>query len=137
MISSCLLRSNRNSTIGNTARAAAAITAPLRHHSRGLAAVASVTAPAAVRAIRSQPVYTVFGEKAMLNLKVITPTFKMLPVGGMVVDGNKKGRILFEWFPRAETGTCPMSCRLFSRTTSSRADGKIHISFSGFSPDAI
>jgi hypothetical protein len=54
--------------------------------------------------LRSQPQYTIFGEKTMLSLKMIPPTFRCLKNGSLVLDQNKKGRILLEWSPRSDSG---------------------------------
>ena len=54
--------------------------------------------------MRTTPQYTVFGEKTMMSVKVLPPTFRSLKNGGLVLDGSKKGRILLEWSPRAEAG---------------------------------
>jgi hypothetical protein len=53
---------------------------------------------------RSVPQYTIFGEKTMLSFKVIPPTLRCLRNGALVVDSNKKGRILLEWAPRNDGG---------------------------------
>jgi hypothetical protein len=55
--------------------------------------------------LRSQPQYAVFGEKSMLVVKMMAPTLKTLKSGALVLDQNKKGRILLEWAPRAGSGT--------------------------------
>jgi hypothetical protein len=54
------------------------------------------------------PQYTIFGEKTMLSFKVIPPTLRCLRNGALVVDSNKKGRILLEWAPRNDGGECDM-----------------------------
>jgi hypothetical protein len=53
---------------------------------------------------RSVPQYTIFGENTMLSFKVIPPTLRCLRNGALVVDSNKKGRILLEWAPRNDGG---------------------------------
>ena len=63
--------------------------------------LSSVTPPGP---LRSQPQYAIFGEKTMLSMKVIPPTFRCLKNGGLVIEQNKKGRILLEWSPRVDTG---------------------------------
>jgi hypothetical protein len=74
--------------------------------------------------LRSQPQYAVFGEKVMLAIKMIPPTLKTLRSGALVLDQNKKGRILLEWAPRAGSGTfllwsenCTAANRIFNRLT--------------------
>jgi hypothetical protein len=54
--------------------------------------------------LRSQPQYAIFGEKTMLSIKMIPPTFRCLKNGSLVLDQNKKGRILLEWSPRGDSG---------------------------------
>lgn len=41
----------------------------------------------------------------MLSIKVIPPIFRCLKNGALVMDNNKKGRILLEWSPRGDGGT--------------------------------
>jgi hypothetical protein len=41
----------------------------------------------------------------MLSVKVLMPAFKVLRSNTLVLDGNKKGRILLEWTPRTADGT--------------------------------
>ena len=55
--------------------------------------------------LRSQPQYAVFGEKSMLVVKMMPPTLKALRNGALVIDQNKKGRIILEWAPRVGGGT--------------------------------
>jgi hypothetical protein len=55
--------------------------------------------------LRSQPQYAIFGEKTMMSIKMIPPVFRCLKNGSIVLDQNKKGRILLEWSPRGEGGT--------------------------------
>lgn len=55
--------------------------------------------------LRSQPQYAIFGEKTMLSIKMIPPVFRCLKNGSLVLDQNKKGRILLEWSPRGDAGT--------------------------------
>jgi hypothetical protein len=55
--------------------------------------------------IRSYPQYTIYGENCMLSVKVLMPAFKLLRSNTLVLDGNKKGRILLEWTPRTADGT--------------------------------
>lgn len=72
---------------------------------RGLAA--SKTQAAAFSTalpLRASPSYAIFGEKSMLNIKIIPPQFRVLGRGFLAVDNSKKGRILLEWSPRAEGG---------------------------------
>ena len=57
------------------------------------------------QSIRSYPQYTVYGENCMLSVKVLMPAFKVLRSNTLVLDGNKKGRILLEWTPRTADGT--------------------------------
>lgn len=54
--------------------------------------------------LRSQPQYAIFGEKTMLSIKMIPPSLKCLKNGSIVLDQNKKGRILLEWSPRHDAG---------------------------------
>ena len=54
--------------------------------------------------LRSQPQYAIFGEKTMLSIKMIPPVFRCLKNGSLVLDQNKKGRILLEWSPRGDAG---------------------------------
>jgi hypothetical protein len=54
--------------------------------------------------LRSQPQYAIFGEKTMLAVKVMPPVFRCLKNGSLVLDQNKKGRILLEWSPRGGSG---------------------------------
>lgn len=54
--------------------------------------------------LRSQPQYAVFGEKSMLVIKMLAPTLKCLKNGALVLEQNKKGRIMLEWAPRAGSG---------------------------------
>ena len=55
--------------------------------------------------LRSQPQYAIFGEKTMMSIKMIPPVFRCLKNGSLVLDQNKKGRILLEWSPRGDAGT--------------------------------
>jgi len=56
--------------------------------------------------IRSYPQYAVFGERCMLSVKILLPSFRLLGQNDVLaVDGNKKGRILLEWTPRSSSGT--------------------------------
>ena len=55
--------------------------------------------------LRSQPQYAIFGEKTMLSMKMIPPVFRCLKNGSLVLEQNKKGRILLEWSPRGDAGT--------------------------------
>lgn len=50
------------------------------------------------------PNYTVFGEKAMLNVRVMLPGFRLSSGNYLIQDNNRKGRILLEWTPRIEVG---------------------------------
>ena len=54
--------------------------------------------------LRSQPQYAIFGEKTMLSIKMIPPVFRCLKNGSLVLDQNKKGRILLEWSARGDAG---------------------------------
>lgn len=55
----------------------------------------------------ASPTYYVYGADTMLAFKVIPPTFKVLRNNSVVLDSNRKGRILLEWSPRAATfGEC-------------------------------
>jgi hypothetical protein len=54
--------------------------------------------------LRSQPQYAIFGEKTMLSIKMIPPVFRCLKNGSLVLEQNKKGRILLEWSPRGDAG---------------------------------
>jgi len=51
--------------------------------------------------LRSYPQYTVFGEYCMLSVKMLPPAFRLLRNNVLVLDSNKKGKILLEWTPRA------------------------------------
>lgn len=64
--------------------------------------------------LRSSPQYNVFGEKTMMSVKVIPPTFRILKSGVLILDNNKKGRILLEWTPRASGGTFTESIRIIT-----------------------
>lgn len=55
--------------------------------------------------LKAFPQYTVFGETCMLTVKVMMPGFRVLKSNTLVVDGNKRGRIVFEWTPRDAEGT--------------------------------
>jgi hypothetical protein len=46
------------------------------------------------------PSYQVYGETAALTLRMIPPTFKQYGKSTVVVDGNKKGRLMLEFTPR-------------------------------------
>lgn len=54
--------------------------------------------------MRSFPQYTVYGENCMLSLKVLLPSFKVIRNNLLVLENNKKGRILLEWTPRMADG---------------------------------
>ena len=41
----------------------------------------------------------------MLSVKVLLPSFRVLRSNTLVLDKNKKGRILLEWTPRTADGT--------------------------------
>jgi hypothetical protein len=47
------------------------------------------------------PSYQVYGEEIALTIRAIPPEFRVLPKSGSIVlDGNKRGRLLFEFVPR-------------------------------------
>jgi len=70
------------------------------------ASIGSATTTRGFSSIRSaSPSYTVFGEKCMLNLKIILPDFRLSPSNYLLLDNSRKGRILLEWTPRIEGGT--------------------------------
>ena len=48
----------------------------------------------------SSPSYKVYGETAALTLNVIPPTFKHLGKNSIVLDSNRKGRLLLDFTPR-------------------------------------
>jgi hypothetical protein len=58
----------------------------------------------------SSPSYAIFGEKAMLNVKIIPPVFRKLRTGLLVMDSSRKGRLLLEWSPRADGGKSQLLC---------------------------
>lgn len=55
--------------------------------------------------VRSYPQYTIYGEDCMLSVKVLLPNFRILRSNTLVLEKNKKGRILLEWTPRTSDGT--------------------------------
>jgi hypothetical protein len=57
------------------------------------------------RIVRSHPQYSIFGETHMVSFKMITPTYRMVRGGAIVVDSNKKGKILVEFTPRSPLGS--------------------------------
>jgi hypothetical protein len=56
--------------------------------------------------LRSAPQYTVFGENCLLSVKLLLPTLKVIKNDFLAIDGNRKGRFLFEWIPRLGDGRC-------------------------------
>jgi hypothetical protein len=77
--------------------------------------------------LRSQPQYAIFGEKTMLSIKMIPPTFRCLKNGSIVLDQNKKGRILLEWSPRGDGGKFVCTF-LFIPFTHIERNGSHHVS---------
>lgn len=55
--------------------------------------------------LKAYPQYNIFGESCMLAVKLMPPTFRYLPSNTLVMDGNKKGRLLLEWIPRNADGS--------------------------------
>jgi len=46
---------------------------------------------------RAYPQYTIYGDEAALSLKLISPTFKSLSGGALLVDPSQRGRLLLEF----------------------------------------
>lgn len=78
--------------------------------------------------LRSQPQYAIFGEKTMLSIKMIPPVFRCLKNGSLVLDQNKKGRILLEWSPRGDSGKATTG-RQFQREIQLNINSSILFSF--------
>jgi hypothetical protein len=58
-------------------------------------------------ALRAFPTYAVFGENCLLSIKMLPPMFRVHPNSNtLLLDSNKKGRILLEWTPRVANGKC-------------------------------
>ena len=51
------------------------------------------------------PQYSVFGETCVLGLRVMLPDFKVLKTNTLVLDNNKRGRMVLEWTARSADGT--------------------------------
>lgn len=54
--------------------------------------------------LNAYPQYTVFGETCVLGVKVMLPSFRVLKNNTVVIDGNKRGRLLLEWTARSSDG---------------------------------
>lgn len=54
--------------------------------------------------LRAYPQYSIFGEDCMLAVKFLAPSFRVVGANTLVVDSNKRGRILLEWMPRRSEG---------------------------------
>ena len=59
--------------------------------------------------MKAFPQYSVFGENCMLSIKIMAPSFRLLKNNSLVIDSNKKGRILLEWTPRTADGTSSLT----------------------------
>lgn len=55
--------------------------------------------------LKAYPQYNIFGESCMLSVKLLPPIFRLIRSSNtLVLDGNKKGRILLEWVQRNPDG---------------------------------
>ena len=56
------------------------------------------------KSMRAFPQYSVFGEEAMLAMKVMPPQFRVVKNQILAMDATRKGRILLEFLPRGPDG---------------------------------
>mmetsp|Transcript_5647 Transcript_5647/g.8233 ORF Transcript_5647/g.8233 Transcript_5647/m.8233 type:complete len:274 (+) Transcript_5647:110-931(+) len=69
--------------------------------------VQSRSVSAATDGLRAFPQFSIFGETAVLSLKMISPKFKVIKDGILVPDNTNRGRLLLEF--TARTGTADIN----------------------------
>jgi len=63
--------------------------------------------------LRAFPEYSIYGPDCLLSVKVIFPTFQLLPKSNILSsEGRSNGRILLEWLPRLPTGKLDTDSKL-------------------------